>query len=239
MASPGARKGRRINWPFLEKRMPGRSRKAMDTMISRLGLSRMKPWGTRENMILRSDWGVVSKQTLKERLAGRTWSAICSQATKLDLGKVAPGMVALWTLIRDPLWGYGPAETRAIIAMGKIKMRRFGYRGKKIRRTYYVDRDAMVAAAYAWEANRTGKERISEAARRLRVHTVMIRAWLTNEGLMPPIVPGKKVVFLGTPEFYDQLVTKYRAHPLPVCPLLKWKSKPRQCSTAIPLQAAQ
>lgn len=190
-------------------------------------------------MILGSDWGVVSKYTLRGRLHGRTWSAICSQATKMGLHKVAPGMVAIWTLIRDPLWGYGPAETKAIIAMGKIKMRRFCYRGKKLRLTYYVERDAMVAAAYAWEANRNGKERISEAARRLRVHTVMIRAWLTNEGLMPPIVPGKKMVFLGTPEFYDQLVVKYRAHPLPVCPLLKWKPKPRQCSTATPLQAAR
>lgn len=59
-------------------------------------------------------------------------------------------------------------------------------------------------------SQRQGKETPKMAAARLHVRDATLRGWLTREGLLPPLMSGKRCHFYALPEVYDRVAEKYR-----------------------------
>jgi hypothetical protein len=176
-------------------------------------------WTEQEDLLLEAYWNDASKGTLMKMLPGRTCRAIYERARKyLKLQSGAPpGMVAISVLAKDPSWGYGEDMTRRIIEAGKVRVRNLNYSSKRhsTKGVSYVNREeiTLAAAAYAKAMNApyVGKERVWDAARRLRVPWPALRGWLTQEGLLPPPgTVGRSCPFWAEPEVYNRVVAKYR-----------------------------
>jgi hypothetical protein len=214
------RAGGSLNWTKLKKRFPNRTRWALLTRMSKLGLGQPKPWTDSENILLEGYWNQSPKETILKLLPGRTWGAIYDHATRvLHLSSGSPpGMISLSALEKDPSWGYGRKDTKRIIQEGGVRIRCFNYSGKKPRGVPYVVLADVLEAAKRWSKEQAipyeGKEHIRDAAKRLHVNKQRLRGWLVLEGIAPPVVPKQLQKIWVVPETYDQVVAKYRSSDL-------------------------
>ena len=208
------RKNHRLNWTKIRKRFPNRSADAIYKQMRVHGMCQPVGWTPQEDDFLRKGWNDLSLPSLKKGLPGRNKVGIYGRARKLGLSAGTPqGMVSVKSLSEDPAWGYDYYKTLRIFKAADLRIRTFGYAGKKSG-VKYVEVDEARLAAAEWERSiaeeRVGKETPKEASTRLHVREGTLRGWLTLEGLMPPKEPGVKHRFWAAPAVFDGLYARNR-----------------------------
>lgn len=71
----------KIAWAVLLPLLPGRTKRAINQRVSRLGVARLRQWTPNEDATLKLEWGVVGVRSLMAKFPRRTWPAIFQRAT--------------------------------------------------------------------------------------------------------------------------------------------------------------
>ena len=202
------RKGgkRELNWAKIHARFPERSKQSIYKQICHGGRSLDRGWSPIEDAIVRDNWGEVGIKTLSLKLPNRTRESIYFRGSRLGLHAGTPqGYVSIKSLSVDPKWGFSYATTVKMMEQSGVRIRTFNYSGMK-RGVLCVETDESIRAAKMWSET----EKVIIAAKRLKVSPNTLSHWLTVEGLLPPMVSGRKRTYRGAPEVFDRVVAKYR-----------------------------
>ena len=209
-----SRNGHSLDWNAIREKLPDRSKNSIYRQMTDNGWVRGKAWTPEEDRTLRALWGEDGTAALLKKLPHRGATALYNRATFLGLRGGAPqGFVSIKSLSEDPSWGYPYYKTVEIIRAAGLRLHYFNYSSKDVgkkRGIAYVEEDEAIEAASLWEKSWAGKERVLDAAKRLKIRVMTLRTWVTEDGLVPPKAEGKKQHFWALPEVYDDVVARHR-----------------------------
>lgn len=150
-----------------------------------------RAWTSREDRLLTMEWGDVTPRTLRLKLPGRTWRAICHRAAHLGLGHPQREMISLEEASRRT--GYCPQTLLGILRQYDVALESLAIgRGadpssggaRRVPR-WRVDPVEATDAVRQYLADRAAAgETLAAAAARLGLKTETLRLRLRRAGLL-------------------------------------------------------
>lgn len=165
--------------------LPHRTAQALRARAQHLGVRSQPQWSIEEDAILRREWQELGMRSMRAKLRGRTWLAICLRAKRLGLPTGTPqGCCTIREAARRA--GYSPEGLTALLRRQGVQVKmRPGWTATTVSRKHFcVVWDDVVAAIAAEQ--RADAVTVGEAAERIGRSHEQTRRLLRAAGIPLP-----------------------------------------------------